>query len=269
MKLTTSLMLLLITTIAIQAQDVLKPQFVVTIPGTLGTNSSSVVWHAPLKRYYTALIGNSQFPIISFDANGKRIKELGETGIDLRGMWYNKKLNTLQFNAYEGKGLGYFTLSKTGAIVSITEQENEITPTAKKGVGTLDTQLNYILFLNSTGDIEMYNSANGSQVYSINHLYFGCTNYVESSLILENELENRANNRNKTQIMYTGITKQELAILDMSTLKIELYNKATGLVTKTLQLPASAIAYDIYNVCYNNGYWWLFNTANRTWTAYK
>jgi hypothetical protein len=261
------LMLLIIITSSICAQQQLKKQFTVAIPGSGGRNSCSVVWHPLYKKYFTAMVGNYIFPITSFDANGKNAKEVGETGIDIRGMWYNPIFKRIEFNSYDSAGIGYYKQGKDGSI-----EENIIIKAGnsqpdEQSVGTYMKEGNKLLFLPKYGNVQCYNAKTFEMLKEIN-IYIGCKNENDKEKLLDlSEVPEDA--RNMSQIAYTGIKGSELGILVIEDNKIELYNIKTGLVTKVLQLPKDAIVNKSFNFCFNNGMWWLFDTEDRSWTAYK
>jgi hypothetical protein len=249
------------------AQQKLKKQFTVTIPGEGGSNSCSVVWHPVYKKYFTAMVGNAIYPFVSFDVTGKNVKELSETGQDLRGMWYNPISKRLEFNCYDSTGIGYYKQNKDGSIAeNIIVKEGMHQPNGQS-VGSYMKEGNKILFFSGLGEITCYNATTLEQQTSI---------VINVSCKTKQEVENRIEDmqiyedgRNLTQVVYTGIKGTELGIFDIDNKQIELYNIKTGLITKILQLPNDAPINASFNFCYNNGFWWLFNKDTRSWTAYK
>ncbi len=76
-------------------------------------------------------------------------------------------------------------------------------------------------------------------------------------------------NYNENAIIYTGIAKSEIGVLNFSDKQIELYNLATGLRTQILKLPSGAPVQASLNFSYCNGTYWLYDKTDRVWHGYK
>jgi len=62
-----------------QAVKTLKKIITLEITEEGGANGAAVAWHPIQKKYYTAMAGNSEFPMVVFDAKGKKVFEDGIT----------------------------------------------------------------------------------------------------------------------------------------------------------------------------------------------
>ncbi|MEM7038990.1 MAG: T9SS type A sorting domain-containing protein, partial [Bacteroidota bacterium] len=51
--------------------------------------------------------------------------------------------------------------------------------------------------------------------------------------------------------------------------RVYAFDKATGLYSGMSQLPATAVTTNGFRCSYANGYVWLFNTGNRTWSSFR
>ena len=74
---------------------------------------------------------------------------------------------------------------------------------------------------------------------------------------------------NSTTVIYTGIPKAELGLLNIEEKRIELYDMKTGYVTKKFSLPDDVAVYETLNFSYANGIYWFFNKELRIWKGYK
>jgi hypothetical protein len=209
-------------------------------------------------KYYCAFAGSADFPFSVFDTAGKILS--GENTIarfDIRGNWYNSKTKTLQANGYNNSGWTAFKIDADGLPVS-----NEVfiaglhQPNAQS-VGAFSDKLQKVYFLNSNS-IDQYN-LNGD-LEKQTPLYLKAT---PNSVMIE--MPWYYNNA----LIYTGITKGEIGLLNNHAQTIELYNVATGKFAAAWQLPAGIPDNKIFNFAYANGIVWLFDKESRTWYGYQ
>lgn len=231
-----------------------------------GTRGGSVVWHPVQKKYYAAMAGNVAYPLSVFDASGKRISnDEHSTGEDVRGLWYNPLKKAIEGNAYGSFGWFTYELGKNGMIEEVKTLFEGLNQPSEQCVGAYNAVKKQVLFLY------------GSQVY-----IFSRDSAIESNTVIihwgrtkadgvsEDEDETaEPENHNRTTIVYTGMPGAELGFLNFMDLQIELYNIKDGFLTRTLKLPADAIAEATFNFSYTNGTFWLFDMTNREWTGYK
>lgn len=247
------------------------PVKVITLqmPGEDGSNAGAVVWHPTLKRYYTSMIGNAIYPLAMFDAKGKMIGEETEAGHDLRGMWFNPATKNIEFNCYDEGGIGHLVLDKDGTVSeALIDVEGMNQPTAQS-VGVYYKNGNRVLYFNELAEAVLYDSKTGESVKTLVKIYLGCKTKQEADEQTEDDLLDEEEIRNVSTVQYTGIAKQELAILNVEDHKIELYDQKTGLMTREIKLPEELSLQLNFNFCYNNGIWWFFNKEEREWVGYK
>jgi len=247
------------------------PVKVITLkmPGEDGSNAGAVVWHPTLKRYYTSMIGNAIYPLAMFDAKGKQIGEETEAGHDLRGMWYNPATKNIEFNCYDQGGIGHLVLEKDGTVSEALIDLGGMNQPTAQALGVYYKNGNRILYLNENYAAVLYDSKSGEMTRTIVTISFGCKTKDEADAQTEDDILDEAELRNVTTVQYTGITKQELAILNVEDHKIELYDQKTGLITREIKLPEELSLQLNFNFCYNNGIWWFFNKEAREWVGYK
>src|SRR5690606_12442048 len=111
------------------------------------------------------------------------------------------------------------------------------------------------------GHKDMSKEATGST-----QLYPGARNQAEFD---EQAKQTTTAEYNETAIVYTGLKGSEIAMLNITDRRIELYNIATGYMTDTLALPDSVKVYQWLNFGYANGIYFFFNKETRTWLGYK
>lgn len=247
------------------------PVKVITLPmpGEDGSNAGAVVWHPTLKRYYTSMIGNAIYPMAMFDAKGKQIGEETEAGHDLRGMWFNPATKNIEFNCYDEGGIGHLVLGKDGSITEALIDLDGMKQPAAQSLGVYYKNGNRVLYLNALMEAMLYDSKTGESVKTLVKISPGCKTKDEADAQTEDDILDELELRNVSTVQYTGIAKQELAILNVEDHKIELYDQKTGLMTREIKLPEGLVLELNFNFCYNNGIWWFFNKADREWVGYK
>ncbi len=239
------------------------------MPGEDGSNAGAVVWHPVLKRYYTSMIGNAIYPMAMFDAKGKLIGEETEAGHDLRGMWFNPATKNIEFNCYDEGGIGHLVIGKDGIVSEALIDVEGMNQPSAQSVGVYYKNGNRILYLNEMMEAVLYDSKTGEPVKTIVKIALGCKTKAEADGQTEDDILDEEEKRNVNSVQYTGIAKQELAILNVEDHKIELYDQKTGLMTREIKLPEALTLQQNFNFCYNNGIWWFFDKEAREWQGYK
>lgn len=247
------------------------PAKVITLqmPGEDGSNAGAVVWHPVFKRYYTSMIGNAIYPMAIFDAKGKQVGEETEAGHDLRGMWFNPATKQIEFNCYDEGGIGHLVINKDGTISEALIDVEGMNQPKAQSLGVYYKNGNRILYLNENYEAVLYDSKTGESVKTLVKIFLGCKTRQEADEQTEDDLLDEAELRNLSTVQYTGIAKQELAILNVEEHKVELYDQKTGLITREIKLPEDLSLQLNFNFCYNNGIWWFFNKEMREWVGYK
>lgn len=229
-----------------------------------GANGASVAWHPVRKYYYTAMAGNASYPMVVFDAKGKRVfDDALETKFDVRGLWYNPFTKALQTNGYSENGWGEYQLLENGKPSDINVlYEGMLQPDAQS-VGSYDPVKNMLYFYTEDGGVDQYSVKVKKYIKSI-PLKLGRTKTeaddFDNDLVIE-DYNNVA--------VYTGIKGSEIGMLNVAEMQIELYSLTDGFQTKIIKLPEDAPVNSMFNFSYTNNTWFLFDKENRTWLGYK
>jgi hypothetical protein len=229
-----------------------------------GANGASVAWHPGLKKYYAAIAGNASFPLSVFDADGNLLSPPGQQALfDLRGMWYYPKLKTIQMNGYDEFGWAEYKLDNKGLPVDIKELYPGMNQTNENSTGSYSPKENVVYFFNEEGNLDAFDYGT-AEFLETKDLYLGSSKEEEFS-----GNEEVLENYNHTSAVYTGLSRAEIAVLNVSGRQIELYNLATGYLTQVLKLPESAPANTWLNFAYCNNTYWLFDKESRIWQGFR
>lgn len=245
----------------------LKKVMELKIKGEGGSNGASVTWDPVAKRYYAAFAGNAGYPLNVFNAGGTLISDTTlKTQIDVRGLWYNTKIKTLQANGYSNIGWVSYKLNAKGIPETFSTLYEGMVQPNEHSVGAYDAKSNSVYFLDNTEDfvVESYNAADGKIINTI-FIHPQTTNADDIDFDWDFEL---MFDYNTTSAVFTGIPKSEIGLLNVVDSQIELYD-TDGLLTKVLPLPEKAPVNDMFNFSYCNGMYWLFDKDNRKWIGYK
>lgn len=266
--------LVLAATTLVSAQTLVK-KIELKIQGSGGANGASVVWHPVQKKYYAAIAGNVAFPLAVFDEKGRLLSDTSlKTNFDMRGMWYNSDAGKIQFNGYSEYGWAEYELDKKGIPIAVNTLREGFYQTGEQSAGTYNPTNKVIYFLDDYyASIENFNIADGTTNQYI-QLFPGCKTYEESESYFDTTyfdyyFEEKMYDYNYTTIIYTGIPKSEIGLLNIVDRQIELYDLATGLWTKTLSIPSDAPVLETLNFAYTNGIYWFFDKNSRKWLGYK
>lgn len=221
-----------------------------------GGNGAGVVWHPKLQRYYTARAGNTSFPLDFFDSFGKKLSsENYTTMFDIRGLWYDKKMNKICMNGYNDFGWGSYKLDDNGIPVSTeTILKGMVQPEANS-VGCSNSK-SEVYFLSSF-DIKAYKLKKGKiksekKLVTLN----GAANHKHSSSY-------------NLALVYTGIKNQEFGLYNYELNEIHLFSKKTGEITKILKLPSSLTGPTVFNFAYTNGIFFIYDKTEGQWLGFK
>ncbi len=250
-----------------QSTSALKKVLTLKITTEGGANGAGVVWHPIHKKYYAGMAGNENFQMGVFDAKGKLVSsDTLTTMVDLRGLWYNPKLNTIQSNAYASGGWNEYKLNKNGIPVGIKNLFEGMYQPNENGVGTYNPTTNQVYFLNDEDNllIAIYNMKDATAIENKLklHLQNVTLNADKDELYLDEEY-------NSTTALYTGIIKKEILLLNIDQNQIEFYNLKNGFMTSSKKFPEDTKLESMFNFAYANGIFWLFNKADREWIGYK
>lgn len=235
-----------------------------------GSNSTAVVWHPVLKKYYTSMIGNAAYNMSVFEPNGKVFQELQAAGNDFRGWWFNPVKKRIEFNCYDTAGMGHLELDAKGKITAGKIDGSGMRQPDGQAVGVYHPQANSIIYLAIDHGVEKYNPTTGEWEGTFCIIKPGCVSKKEWDELTEDQRIMRWDARNGSLVQYTGIPKAEFAILNVEDRTIEYYNQQTGLFTRVAyKIPESVELQYAFNFSYSNGLWWFFNKTDRKWVGCK
>jgi hypothetical protein len=257
----------------------LKKTITLTMPGVQGdngTNGASVAYHPIQKKYYAAMAGNESYPMVVFDAKGKQLSaDDVTTGFDVRGLWYNSKTKSIEANGYYDYGWTKFNLDSKGIPAGNTPIFSGQHQPTDQVVGSFDAKNNCVYFLDGayvlvydykTGEKKELDKPTEETMYKNYLLSIKRDATTEEEASYNYLLPEKYNN---SLVVFTEMPKAEFGLLNTETKQIELYDRATGNLTKALQLPDDAICSTMFNFSYANKQFWLFDIDNRTWIGYK
>ena len=255
-----------------QREKKLKKILELKIPGTSNTNGASVTWNPLTKKYYAAMAGDKKSFIGVYNSSGKLLSPSNlETGVDIRGLWYNTKTKTIQLNGYKDFGWAEYKLDTNGFPAEIkilhagTHQPNE------QSVGCYDAANNYVYFcFEST--ILTYDYITGNQLekpVELNPEEEHDKKKTEEKTAGAGEEEDEGGDFNTTSLIFTAIKGREFGLINYAERKVVLFNMATGKKYTELSLPAGVPVYSLLNFSYCNGIYWLFDKKSRAWKGYK
>jgi hypothetical protein len=249
-----------VNTAGAQTKRELKKVTELVMPGEEGSNGAAVVWHPVQKKYYAAFAGNAIFPMAVFDSKGKEISDgTLTTDYDLRGMWFNPKTKTIEANCYDTSGWIRYQLNVKGIPGSPVVFLSGMNQPSEQSVGAYNPKNSSMYFLTADG-VSVY-KLDGTNTSTIALKKTA----EEDDMIFDDDNEDY----NHSTVIYTGIPKAELGILNMTDKTIDLFNSATGIYTSSWTLPEDVPVNPLFNFAYANGIVWLFDKSSRTWLGYK
>jgi hypothetical protein len=246
----------------------LKPALQLKIDRTGGANGANVAWHPAQKKYYAAMAGNAVYPMAIFDKDGKKaIDDEVQAMTDVRGLWYNPVMKALQCNGYDKFGWSEYRMDEKGKPTSARSLSIATSQPDAQSVGAYDPKNNLLYFIDvHTNTVESHSLTNGAPGPSV-RIHPEVDKNDTFGDAKENELPL---SYNENAIIFTGIKKAEIGLLNVAKKRIELYDLSSGKMTQTLELPSDApsLEYSL-NFSYCNGIYWLFSKAERIWFGYK
>lgn len=228
-----------------------KASLTLKIEQSSGTNGAAVAYNPVSELYYCVMAGNASYPLEVFDKNGNGVYQTN-AGVDMRGIWWNPKTKTLEGNGYGESGIVSFAMDENDypSLGIQTVFPGGDHQADAQSVGTFDSKKNLIMYYNQ-GVLYSYKRSNGQ---------------LAKKTILNNPSEN---NTNAYTVVYTGVKKMEVGLLDYTNNKVLLFNSKTGHQTATIHLPNSATTNHAFRFSYANKYVLLYDTDSRSWTGYK
>ena len=235
-----------------------------SLPGTRG---GAVAWHPVQKKYYAAFAGNQSYPLAVFDGKGKLLSDDKLTCMyDLRGLWYNTKLKKICGNGYGDIGWLSYKLNSNGIPEDAVIDAAGMNQPGSQTIGTYNSKLNTVCFLYGQ-EIYLYDEGAMQLDNGTIRLYVGISR--KEDIDKDDNGEYLSDDYSSNVLIYTGISRAEYGLLNISQRQVELYNEKTGLITQKLKLPATLPTWSSFNFSYSNGIFWAFDQDTRTWSGYK
>jgi hypothetical protein len=254
-------------TIELQMPGIAVPSKVTGEDSLPGKKGGAIVWHPVLKKYYAAFAGNKTFPLGVFDVTGKRLSgESQTTLVDLRGLWYNPTMKMICGNGYYKIGWFSYTLDSKGIPVKSEIYAAGMNQPDEQSIGVYNAKTNVVYFLYGQ-NINVYNADAMQEDESTIRLYPGISN--KDDIDEDDDGETLSEDYSYNVLIYTGISKAEFGLLNITEKQVELYNVKTGLLTQKLKLPDDIKTYEGFGFSYTNGTYWAFDEDTRIWTGYK
>ncbi len=213
-----------------------------------GTNASAVVWNPAKRVYYTVIAGNAEFPLETFDDQGRMVSNRSARA-DMRGLWWNAKKRTLMGNC-AGEG---------GWVEIATDLE-----------GNPSGEPNIFLAGMNQPDFQSVGAFDGKKVvfYNEGSLFFYNPKNGKASGSVSLQLPCSQDNINATSAGCTGQKGYEYVLLDYEAGRLYFFNRK-GKLTATSKLPAGAVTYGMFRFSFANGMAFLYDAEERTWTGYR
>jgi len=170
-------------------------------------------------------------------------------------------------NGYGTYGWAEYKLGPNGAPASVKILEEGSFQPDEQSVGAYDPINKLVYFFNEDGNIEKYNALTREYKEQLDLTLGYSAQEAEDEIEVDNSIY--IDDYNTTTVVYTGIKKAELGLLNTVNREIELYDLETGSITRKFSLPESAPVETALNFAYANGIFWLFDTEARIWKGYK
>lgn len=229
--------------------EVLKPKITLHLQDDLGTNGSAVAWDPSLKRYYTAMAGNEEFALESFKKKGKPALQ-NKAGVDVRGLWYDTEANELMGNAAGQGGIFAVHIGQTGQIIGkVTTVNPGQTQPDYQSVGVWDEGHSEVLYY-SDKFVHRFSLLDKLKLESIELFPTNVSDY------------------NTTSMIYTQTENHGIGLLNVKTHSVDYFNMQ-GEMTGSSKFPDNVQLHDSFRFSYANGFIWIFDADQRTWTGFR
>ena len=226
-----------------------KASNIISLVSSDGTNASSLVWNPDKKIYYSVIAGNEDFPLETYDENGKFLFT-SSAAFDTRGLWYNPKSKKLEGNGAGENGFFSHDLTSSGQINGSQIKVAGQNQPEFNSVGAFYSKKKLVYFY-SEGMIYSYKAKGGKQSKSF-------AIQIPSSLDVINP----------TTVVFTGRKGQELGLLDFDAAKVYLFD-LKGKHTATVNLPIEYVSSTMFRFSFTNDKIWLYDADERVWSSYS
>jgi hypothetical protein len=183
------------------------------------------------------------------------------TMFDVRGLWYNLTSKTIQGTSYDNGGWHEYKLDAKGIPTTARKLDLVTSPPDPQSVGAYDTKKNAVYFF------DYINS--GLEQHSMKTGATGSPIALALGKKKKDDADGEIDGYNQNAIVYTGIKKSEIGLLNTIKHQVELYDISTGLMTKELVFPEDVQMESSLNFSYCNNTYWIFNKTSREWSGFK
>ncbi len=254
LKTLSALFIALILISQVNAQDKLLPNGIQVLQLQMetysGNNGACVAYNPKQDVYYAAYAGNATFPMTIFDEKGTKIITI-EPGVDIRGLWYNKKSKSLECNTYNREGIYRYSLDKSGIPSGKPAKHMDNTNSPDdQAVGTFDGKKK-LYYSNDDGKILIYSIKDHSKLGEVELQGISMRNYAMYCLV------------------YTGVKKYEIGMLNYNTNSVSFYNVKDGSKSGDIKLPVPFDVYDAFNFAYCNDLVWVMDKDSKVWYGFE
>lgn len=225
----------------------------ITLSNVYGLSvKAGLAYNPDLNIYYSVDAAN--WNIQCYNDSGQSVF-LRVAGFDYRGLWWNPNRNTLEGNGHDTSGICVQGLNDSTGLprgrVKVLFPANQ--PNPESG-GAYDYTTNNIFYYFS-GRIYIYSRRDNT---------FKGSHRLNGIPVPKSDI-------NSTCVIYTGCVGKEIGIYDYVNRRVYLFDKTTGNISATVQLPSTAPTPSMYSVAYANNLFWLYDpySAQFTWRSYS
>ena len=203
----------------------------------------------PVHQLYYSVDAGGTTPDEVFDINGNQV--YSSISMDWRGLWWNTNTNQLEGNTW-GNYLVIDSLQATGYLGGTFNSVGSTTTPNVQCAGVYDPTLDMIYYYNSG---TLYGESRSSLVDMTPLPLTGLTSFTSI---------------HDPTLIYTGCAGNEIGLYDMSAQKIYLFNKSTGALATTINMPVGTIftSYLGGNFAFANNIVWLYNLGINKWVGF-
>jgi len=223
--------------------------FMYFVQGSDGYNGLTVAYNPTKQYYYCVFAGNADFPLEVFNAAGESVYS-GTTKVDMRGLWYNAKLNCLEGTKFPSGSFKMFLNNEGIPSNPVSQSGSEFIPPYEQCQVVCDPAKGM-----------MYSYYNGI-VYS----YQLSTNKLKKKIVLKNSPVNFTN-YNPYAMGFTGYKKYELVMYDVYSNQL-LFFALNGKFTTSVKMPYGIPYIESFRFSYTNNRVFLYDEEKRAWFAY-
>lgn len=248
----------------------LRKTFEMKMPKGQGDNGGTVAMNLKNRYFYATIAGNKTYSMAYFNAIGEMMSPPDLSLLaDVRGMWYNPVLKTMQGNGFGNTGWLNYVLDESGVPYDVKPFLSGQLQPYPNSVGQYNQRENVVYFLKGS-TVVTYDAATGKEVKEKTYLLkTGYSKKVPPPAGLVIDSSKVLSQYNSTTVVYTGIMNAEFGLLNVDTKEIELYSKTDGLMGQKFKLPADAAVKNKLNFSFSNNVYFLYDSFKRSWIGYR